>query len=437
MKKLLIFFSFLTFSIQVFAQEMDSVKLNTYFKKLDSTGHMLSTAIWKEGKVVYENQTGYADVEKQLKPNTNTPYGIGSITKTFTAAMIMKAIEEGKIKHKTLLSDFFPQFENANQITIDQLLSHQSGLYNFTNDSLYSSYYTQPISRKKMLEIIQKYPSVFSPGEKNEYSNTNYVLLSYILEKIYKKPYKDILNEKIIRPLGLKHTYFRGDGKRENEAFSYIWEGNKWQKMPQTDPSVPMGAGAIVSTPTDLMLFADALFNGKIITPKSLSNMTEGNSVYRKGLFLMPFGIKKGFGHTGGIDGFTSVFVYFPDDRIGAAITSNGSNANNNDILIILLKAAFQMPFQIPSFKQINVPLEKLKTYKGVYGSDTFPLDIIIRLEGGILKAQATGQSEFPLTAKSENIFVFTPAGIRIEFIPEKKQLILKQAGQKFILTKK
>ena len=258
------------------------------------------------------------------------------------------------------------------------------------------------------------------------------------MEDIYHKPYSKILEEQIIKPLGLKNTYY---GKKinpsDNEAFSYIKKGNKWEKMPETDLSIPVGAGGIVSTPSDLMIFADALFSGKVVKEKSLKQMIDGKSAYRKGLFLMPFGAKKGFGHTGGIDGFASVFVYFPKDKVGAAITSNGVNLeNNNDILIFLLKTAFNMPVEVPDFKIITVPKEVLEKYVGTYASADLPLKISIRLEENKLVAQATGQSSFVLTPKDEKNFVFGPAGIHLEFIPRNNQMILKQAGQKFIFTK-
>jgi len=439
MKK--IYFSILIvfFTASFFAQKLETEKLDRYFEKMDSSrNYMLSVAIWKNDKVVYTNHAGFSDVENQIKPNSETKYRIGSISKTFTAAMIMKATEEGKLALNNKLSQFFPKVKNASDISIEYLLTHKSGLYNFTDEPKYLEFSTSKKSRKQILDIIYKQKPVFSPGTKQEYSNTNYILLSYILEDVYKKPYSKILEEKIINPLGLKNTFF---GKKitsaNNEAFSYIKKGDKWKKMPETDMSIPMGAGAIVSTPSDLIIFADALFNGKIIKQESIKQMTDGKTAIRKGLFLMPFGIKKGFGHTGGIDGFTSVFVYFPKEKVGAAITSNGINMNNNnEILIFLLKTAFNIPVEVPDFKTFNVSKEVLEKYVGTYVSPDLPLKISIRLEGNKLTAQATGQSSFILTPKDEKNFEFAPAGIHLKFLPNKNQMILNQSGQKFVFTK-
>ncbi len=439
MKKFLLLSFLLLMGLSLQAQSIDSLKLNTYFQKLDSTNrHMISAAVWKDKKVIYTNQTGFSDVENKIKATKDTKYRIGSISKTFTATLILKAIEEGKINLNTKLKDYYPQIANASIISIDDMLSHKSGLFNFTSDSLYLTYYQTPTSKKEILKILSQYKPLFKPESKHSYSNTNYLLLSYVLEDLYHKPYKQILYEKIIKPLGLTHTYFGGKiNPSQNEAFSYIQTGKEWVKLPETDTSIPMGAGGIVSTPSDLLLFADALFNQKLLKKESLKLMLSGDSTtYKKGLFVMPFNFKKGFGHTGGIDGFTSVFVYFPKDKIGAAITSNGSNMNNNEILILLLKAAFNEDFKIPDFKTYPITKEELNKYIGVYSTKKLPLKISISTEGNSLKAQATGQSAFILEAKTKTLFVFTPAGIELEFIPEKNQMILKQAGQKFILTK-
>jgi CubicO group peptidase (beta-lactamase class C family) len=438
MKNYLIRLFLLLFTIQAPSQEINAKRLDEYFHVIDSVDNkMLSVAIWKDDSLIYDKQIGYAHVEAKKKADKTTKYRIGSISKTFTAVLMMKAVEENKIKLNTPLNDFYPQFKNADKITIEHMLSHQSGLFNFTNDSLYFTYYTMPKTEAEMLEIMAKYNPVFEPGAKHEYSNTNYVLLSYILEKIYNKSYADILKQKIITPIHLKNTYFGSKiNTNKNEAYSYSWDIDHWKKMPETHPSVPMGAGAIVSTPEDLMIFAKALFNNKLITQESLKKMTEGKEVYKKGLFLMPFNTHKGFGHTGGIDGFSSVFVFFPEENIGAAITSNSSNVNNNEILITLLKAAFGKPFDLPDLKTYNVQPGDLKKYPGLYSTSLLPLKIKISIRGNELWAQATGQSAFPLQAKSRHIFVYPPAGIKIEFIPQKQQMILKQAGQKYILTK-
>lgn len=432
-KKILSLFCTGLFSLSAFAQTLDKQKLDQYFDALaQSNKFMGSVAIARNGEIVYSRAIGYADVAAKIKPDVNTKYRIGSISKTFTSALIFKAIEENKLSLGDKLSKFYPQIKNADKISIGNLLNHRSGIHNFTDDLIYLSWNTQRKSESEMLSVITAGGSDFEPDSKAEYSNSNYVLLSYILQKTYKKTYAKILSEKIIIPLGLKNTY-AGDkiNPSKNESNSYKFSTD-WVKETETDMSVPMGAGAVVSTPGDLTRFANALFNGKIVSAKSVEIMKTLKDDYGYGLFQMPFNDKQSYGHTGGIDGFSSVFGYFQDEKVGFALCSNGSNYNNNNISIVLLSAAFNKPYEIPSFTSFAVSESDLTPYLGVYGSKEIPLKITITKNGSILMAQATGQSSFPLEATEKNKFKFDQAGVVLEFVPSENKMILKQGGGVF-----
>ncbi|WP_026809888.1 serine hydrolase domain-containing protein [Arenibacter latericius] len=436
MKKKFILLFLAALSLQVsISQTIDSVKLDDYFNALEENNKFMgSVSLKKDGEIIYTKQIGFSDIETKKKPDDNTKYRIGSISKTFTAALVFRAIEEGKIKLEQTIEGYFPTVKNSNLITIANLLNHRSGIYNFTNDEAYLEYNTEPKSEEEMLSIISKYDSAFEPNSKSEYSNSNYVLLSFILEKLYKKSFAEILSEKIVDPIGLKNTYFGGKIDIEkNEANSYKGD---WEKQSETDMSIPLGAGGIVSTPTDILLFAEALFNYKIISEESVTQMQTLKDNYGMGLFKMPFYEKYSFGHTGGIDGFSSMFGYFPEEKSAFALTSNGSNFNNNDIAIALLSALFNRDFTVPSFETYEVSSDDLEMYLGVYSSPSFPLKISITKSGAILMAQATGQPSFNLDATEKDKFKFDQAGIVMEFDPANNQMTLKQGGGVFVLTK-
>lgn len=323
------------------------------------------------------------------------------------------------------------------KITLGNLLNHRSGIHNFTNDEEYLNYNTRPKSEKEMVEIISKGKSDFEPDSKGDYSNSNYVLLSYILEKTYKKSYKDILNTKIIKPLGLKNTYFGGKTNiQNNECYSYNYS-EKWKKETETDMSIPMGAGAVVSNPTDLVVFITNLFSNKIISEKSLEQMKTIKDKFGMGLFQIPFYEKKAFGHTGGIDGFRSVVSYFPESKLAIALTSNGMIYTNNDVLIATISSYYNKPFKIPTFEVIALKTEDLDIYLGEYSSAEIPLKITITKDNQKLFAQATGQAAFPLDAIEKDKFEFLAAGIKLEFKSTENQMILNQGGRKFTFTKK
>ena len=420
-----------------FAQSFDKTKLDNYFNTLESNNKFMgSVAVSKDGVIIYSRSIGFSDVENQVRSDENSKYRIGSISKTFTSVLVFKALEEKKLSLNQTIDKYFPTIKNAKKITIKHLLSHRSGIHNFTNDEDYLTWHTHPKTEKEMIEIITKAGSDFQPDSKAEYSNSNFVLLTYILEKVFKKSYSELLQEYITKPVGLKNTYFGGKiepGKNECKSYSFI---GSWKVGPETDTSIPLGAGGIISTPSDLTKFSDALFGGKLLKSENLEIMKTIKDNYGIGLFQIPFYDKVGFGHTGGIDSFSSVFSYFPDGNISYALTSNGTNINNNDISIAVLSAVFNKPYVIPEFSAYEVNSEDLNKYLGVYSSKQIPLKITITKDNMTLIAQATGQSAFPLEATEKDKFKFDQAGVELEFNPTGKTMILKQSGGQFIFTK-
>jgi len=240
------------------------------------------------------------------------------------------------------------------------------------------------------------------------------------------------LEEKIIKPIGLKNTYYgKKINTKDNECYSYNFTGD-WEKEAEADMSVVLGAGGIVSTPVDLTLFSEALFNGKLVSTNSLQQMKSIKGGFGMGLIQVPFYDYIGFGHSGGIDGFASLFAYFPDSNISFAYTINGINYITNDIAIAVLKAVYNMPFEIPIFKTYSVTDSELNKYVGVYSSKQIPIKITITKANGILMGQGTGQPSFPLEATEKDKFEFEPASIIMEFNPNRKTMILKQSGVTF-----
>lgn len=421
-----------------FSQTFDKAKLNNYFQALETNNKFMgSVALSQNGKIIYTKQLGFSDLDNKIKPNDTTKYRIGSISKTFTSVLVLKAIEEKKLNLTDKIDKFFPTIKNAQKITIRNLLNHRSGIPNLTAKEDFFKWNTQKKTEKQVIEIIAKMGSDFEPDSKAEYSNSNFVLLTFILQKIHKKEYAKLLVEKIAKPIGLKNTYFgKPTNINENECYSYTFKGN-WIKEAETDMSIPLGAGAIVSSPSDLTQFADALFSGKLVSTQSLELMKTLKDNYGMGLFQVPFNQKKGYGHSGGIDGFTSVLYHFADSDVSVALTSNGTNFENNNILIALLSAIYDNPYEIPTFKTLEVTSEDLDKYLGLYASTQTPLKITITKNDKILIAQATGQSSFALEAAEKDKFKFDQAGIVLEFNPSEKTMILKQGGGRSKFTKK
>jgi CubicO group peptidase (beta-lactamase class C family) len=414
--------------------KLDSL-LNILFEKNKAMG---SLALSKNGTVIYTKAIGYSLIsDNEKKPALPiTKYRIGSITKMFTTTMIFQLIEEGKIKLNTTLNTYFTNIPNSDKITISNLLNHRSGLHNFTDDPAYMSYMTQPKTQDEMVEIIAKYKPDFEPNQKGAYSNSNFILLGYILEKITKEPYSKNLTKRITSKIGLTNTYFGGKTNvNNNESYSYQFV-DSWKQQPETDMSIPGGAGSIVSTPSDLTKFIEALFSLKLVSQNSLDQMKTITEGYGMGMFQIPFNTKKAYGHNGGIDGFVSNLAYFPEDNLAIAYCTNGQVYSFNDILIGVLSIYFNQPYSIPTFKTISIKAEDLDKYLGIYASTQLPLKITISKNGATLVAQATGQSSFSLEATEKDKFKFDQAGVIMEFNPEKNEMTLKQGGGNFLFTK-
>ena len=332
-----------------FTQSFDKTKLDNYFNWIENSNRFMGNiAVSKDGEIIYLKSIGYADISNNLKATKETKYRIGSISKSFTATLVLKAIENKKLELNQTIDKWFPMIKDSDKITIKQLLSHRSGIYNFTDNLNYLTWNTQKKTEKEMVEIIKIGGNSFAPDSKAEYSNSNYLLLSYILEKTFMKSYSELLDEYIIKPIDLKNTYvFRRINTSNNESKSYKFLSS-WILEPETDYTIPLGAGAITSTPIDLIKFSDALFGGQLLSSESLKIMTTIQEGYGLGLFQIPFYNKLGFGHGGSIDGFSSIYVHFPEDKISYALISNGTNMNNNDISIAVLSAIYDELYEIP-----------------------------------------------------------------------------------------
>ncbi|MFB6453986.1 serine hydrolase domain-containing protein [Chitinophaga sp. Hz27] len=420
-----------------FAQTFKRQRLDSLLNLLEQKDkYMGSIAVSQHGQLLYARAIGYSDIATGKKADTNTKYRIGSISKMFTASLMMRAVEEKKITLTQTLDKYFPQVENASKITIREMLTHRSGIHNFTNDSSYLTYYSQPKTEKEMLAIIAATKSDFEPDTKAEYSNSNYVLLTYILQKIYGKPYAELLKTKITQPLGLTNTYFGGKiNLSANECYSYT-DTTGWEKATETDLSIPQGAGAIVATPTDLTVFIEKLFTGKIVSSATLDTMKVIRDKFGIGMLNFPYYEKWSYGHTGGIDGFQSMVVYFPEEQLCVAITGNGIGYPNNSILLFALSCYFDHDFPLPVLSNIKLSNEALDQFTGTYGNAQIPIKIKITRTGNKLVSQGTGQAPLTMETITATTFSFDPAGIILEFDVAKKQMIVKQGGHEFPFTK-
>ncbi len=410
------------------AQTVDTKALDSLFSVYDQKELFFVDAMVKrDGALLYQGSAGYQDREAGIKNSPQTQFLIGSITKTYTATIIMQLVEEGKMKLDDKLARFYPGIPNADQITLTMLLRHRSGLFNYTSSPTFMQEVAGPMPKAQLLERFKTLKIDFAPDAKYEYSNTNYMLLGYIIEEITGDTYENQLQQRILTKLGLKDTFYGRPADRKNFARSYLTDGAKWvATKPEWNMDWAAAAGGIATTTSDLAQFYEALFNGKLVSAESLAQMMEIKEGYGFGLTTAPYGNKTLYGHGGGIESFSSVVWYDPADKTLIVQVVNGQKQlSPNDISIQLLNAAYGNPIEYPDLTaKTTVAVEEavLRRYEGNYAAAGFPLDIKVSVQNGKLFGQATGQGAFPLTAYSETSFGFETAGIAMNFFDKDGQ---------------
>jgi len=423
------------------AQTTNISKIDSLLSSIASNNEIMgSISIYSNGEEIYKKSMGFADVAKQLPADEFTKYRIGSITKTYTATIIMQLIEEGKLSLNTPLETYFPLIPNSDRIDIESLLRHRSGLFNVTEEKDFSSWVMEYQTKSQMLARFVKNGTVFEPNTKTEYSNTNFILLSYVAEEIENKPFSTIVNSRIVKPLKLRKTeYGKVINTKNNEALSYAKKDENWSVLPETHMSAPMGAGAIVASPTEINIFYQNLFSGKLTSTTSLMEMKK--EIDGIGMGMSNFHIigKESYGHAGRIDGFESLAIYFPNDNLSVAFTTNALNVSIQSILLPVFELYFENDSNNQSKKtSFNYESKDLDVYLGTYNSSETPIEVVFSKNENILIAKTQRQPPFNLIALKKNFFEYPLLGLTFKFDIEKNSVTIEQGGKNgFELKKK
>jgi D-alanyl-D-alanine carboxypeptidase len=417
-------------------RQFDKQKMDDYLSNLSENNKaILSIEIVEKGKTAYQNQTGFAYYDstgEKIKADAQTQYRVGSITKMFTATLIMQLIEQEKLSLNTPLSVFYPEIKNSQEITIDQMLKHRSGLFNYTADAEFREYVNKPQSKAQMITRFSGFEPAFKPGEKFRYSNTNYMLLGYIIEKITGESYQSVLQKNIIDQLNLKNTHLGSVIDIDNnQAQSFYFSRSDWQIQKQWHMSTATAAGAIISSPNDLNIFINALMSGKLLSKLSLQKMLSSSYTYGRGIRKFPFYGRHSHGHYGLVEGFHSALLYFPEDDMTLAVSVNGLALNfHRDIVVAILNIYYDRYFKQPNYNHQSVEFDEklLSAFVGDYHFQStrnpdFKLDGSLFIKNGQLFGSMPdiynpeGMAlEISFIATSENTFFNASEGIQITF---------------------
>ena len=317
-----------------------------------------SALVAENGKVIYKGAFGMANMEWSIPNTPETKFRLGSITKQFTATLVLQLVEQGKIKIDGKLSDYLPNYRKdiGDKVTIHHLLTHTSGIPSYTGLPNFRA----EVSRNpyKVDEFLKKYASgdlEFEPGSKYAYNNSGYFLLGAIIEKVTGKPYEQVLKENILDPVGMKNTgYDHHDTILMRRAAGYAKTPDGYANAPYLDMSIPYAAGSMYSTVEDLYLWDQALYTDKLLSSKSKELMyTPFLEKYAYGWVVRDASFKQGdqpvqeIEHGGGINGFATVITRFPNSKDLIVLLDNtgqGPGPLSEKIARILYNQSYELP---------------------------------------------------------------------------------------------
>ncbi len=416
------------------AKTIDSV-ISIYQKHGRFNG---SALVYQYGRPVLVKGYGYRDIAKKLPNDSNTVFQIGSVTKTFTSTMIMMLQEQGKLNVNDKLSKYFPDYPDGDKITLENLLTHTSGIFNYTEDTAFSQIgMTTPQDRKSMMRVFKNRMTGIEPGTSFNYSNSNYVLLGYIIEDLTGKTYYQALRTMILQPLGMKNTGCNFAAlKSKNKAVGYFSiDDGKGDNAPFVDSSVSFAAGCIYTTVSDLNKWANAVHRKQLLTEADWNLVT---TVYKQnygyGWMIGEAMGKKSVGHNGGIHGFVSNMFMMYDDASTIILVSNNMEDDQSQLRRNITTALNNKKIEMPEFRtEIKLNPIYLKDYIGVYTLAP-GFEIAITQEGDALYAQATGQKKLRLYAERKDYFFFKLVDAQISFMRNEKNVVdklgLRQNGR-------
>lgn len=299
---------------------------------------------------------GKADLENDVPATPATVYRIGSITKQFTAAAVMRLVEKGSVHLGDSIGKYLPELPRAwRPVKIRQLLNHTSGIPSYTDlGESWARRWGEYMSPDTLVALTASKPMDFAPGTGWRYDNTGYVVLGMLLEKVSGKPYAEYLESTLFTPLGLTHTYYcERSPLIPHRARGYQREGKSFTNAPYLDMSQPYSAGALCSTVGDLARWNRLLATGKVVSPASYAEMTtpEGNA----GLNHYGFGLVRGavgshimIEHGGGIHGFITSNAYLPNDSLSITVLTNAAPSNPDALLGNIARAVYGIPLVQP-----------------------------------------------------------------------------------------
>jgi D-alanyl-D-alanine carboxypeptidase len=305
----------------------------------------MTVALAKKGTMLYVQGYGVSDLNTRRPTQPSVIFEIGSITKQFTAALIMKLQEQGQLHVDDSIAAYLPEYNFPSAVTLRMMLTHTSGLADFTNFPQLGDWVRNGVSEATVLTAVSQSPLQFAPGTQYAYSNSNFFALGTIIEKLTGQSYMADLDQYIFQPLGLRNTYYSLPPAGQS-ASGYTSNGSGLVPAILWNRSAAFAAGALSSNVYDLVVWDNALINGKVVSPASFKAMTTSNGFqipgggsYGFGLALWTFNNRPIIWHDGQIGGFTTETAVFLDSDFAVVVLTNDQDANPDAVVLSIMNA--------------------------------------------------------------------------------------------------
>ena len=368
----------------------------------------LSVAVGLGDDLLIEAGYGLIEVEHDVEANAGSVFRIGSITKQFTAALVMKLIEEGAGKDGKALTldsninDFIDFPTQGKTVTVRHLLTHTSGIKSYTGlGEEWRKTIPLEFSHEELLDLVDEKPFDFEPNEEYRYNNSGYYLLGVLIEAVTGKSYGEALAETFFEPLGLTSIrYGSNSAIIRNRAQGYEMQSGELVNDPLIGMSQPGAAGALISNAADLVHWNQALVSGKAVSPASYEQMITPHvlsngeaTTYGFGLGIDALEGNKRVQHGGGINGFNSMLATYPESGLTVAVISNSNGYRASTLATKIARAALGIEVTV---LDLDVPPDQIERLEGTYNLTGTPMDIRVFERDGKLQGQATGQGVSP-----------------------------------------
>jgi len=400
----------------------------------------LSIAVGQREKLLLEKGYGLADAELDVPADAETMFRIGSVTKQFTAALVMRLVEQEKLGLDDELAKYVPEFPlQGRQVTIRQLLQHTSGIKSYTDvGEAWVKLWPLELTHAELLALVEDAPFDFEPGADWRYNNTGYYLLGMVIEKISGRSYAECLQAELCVPLGLART--RYDSNRDlirNRAQGYALEGDRLVNDQMIGMAQPGAAGGLLSTAGDLVRWQMALGSGKVVRPESFTQMCTSavlpnghDTCYGFGLRLIEWAGMRRVEHGGGIFGFNSMLLWLPEQDLHVAVISNGESLDSAELADAIACAILGIEPTV--VKDEPIPSELVSLLVGDYAFAGIGLEARIFEEEGRLMVQGSGQDPFRVLWQGGLEFrADFDHDVRLLFAADGRSLVLHQGGRK------